>query len=62
MRSKVMVEGEKDIIFPTIERGELYFQKRKLELHKKYKQSGIITLMIMTKEIKPEYWIGHKRN
>jgi hypothetical protein len=62
MRGKVLEEGKKDIIFPTLEKGEKYFQKRKTILHKKYKDTGEITLLMMAKEIKPNYWVGHKRN
>jgi hypothetical protein len=62
MRSKVIIENEKDRIFPTLESGDKYFMKRKQELHKKYKSNGIIILMMLVKEIKPDYWIGVKRN
>ena len=56
MRSKVIIDGEKDKIFPTLERGNKYFQKRKKELRK------TLTLIMLAKEIKPDYWIGSKRN
>ena len=62
MRSKVLIEKEKDKIFPTLGAGNIYFNKHKKELYKKYKSTGIITLMMLGKEIKPNHWIGVKRN
>jgi hypothetical protein len=62
MRGKVLEEGKKDIIFPTLGKGEKYFQKRKIILWEKYKKTGEIILLIMAKEIKPNFWVGHKRN
>lgn len=62
MRGRVIEEGERNITFPTLEEGEKYFRKRKAILRKRYKDTGKITLLLMAKEIKPNYWVGHKRN
>lgn len=56
MRSKTIIEGERDKIFPTLTEGLEYFQKRKKEL------KGTHRLILLAKEIKPNYWIGAKRN
>lgn len=51
----VKIDGERDIEFPSIESGKLYFAKKK----KEYKNTG--TLMALYKKVNGK-WIGIMQN
>jgi hypothetical protein len=53
--SLVKIDGEKDVTFPSIESGELYFAKKKKDL------KGTMTLMALYKKVNGK-WIGIKHN
>ena len=53
--SLVKVDGEEDVIFPSIESGKLYFAKKRKNL------KGTMTLMALYKKVNGK-WIGIMHN